>query len=73
MVKLLLRSAKQLHGLATDPDYPAPQYAEEIAWRLRLLEFSWERLTNPMTDAEAEVLLRQYFPDDPLVDKLYPK
>ena len=69
-LRWLLRSARQLQSLVTDPDYPAPQYAEEMAWRLRQLEDSWKSLTNPMTQSEAQALLSKHFPDDPLVAKL---
>jgi hypothetical protein len=71
-LRWLLRSARQLSSLVTDPDYPAPQHAEAIAWRVRQLEDSWKSLNNPMTEAEAEALLKQHFPDDPLVAKLFP-
>ena len=71
-LRWLLRSARQLSSLVTDPDYPTAQHAEEIAWRVRQLEDSWKSLNNPMTDAEAEALLKQHFPDDPLVAKLFP-
>jgi hypothetical protein len=69
-LKWLLRSAKQLQSLVTDPDFPAPQYAEEIAWRVRQLEDSWRSLNNPVSQAEAEALMMRYFPEDPLVVKL---
>src|SRR3989442_6756635 len=45
-LKWLLRSAKLLHSLATDPEYPARQYAEDIAWRLCQLEDSWKMLES---------------------------
>ena len=72
-VRWLLRSATHLHGLAIDPDYPAPQYADEIAWRMRQLEDSWRSLNNPMTGAEAEAQLKKHFPDDPLFATLVPE
>jgi hypothetical protein len=64
-LKWLLRSATHLHGLAMDPDYPAPEDAEEIAWRARQLEDSWRSLNNPMSSAEAEALLKKHFSGDP--------
>jgi hypothetical protein len=69
-LKWLLRSATHLQGLARDPDYPATQNAEAIAWRVRQLEDSWRSLNNPMTDAEAEAYLSRLFPTDPLLAKL---
>ena len=69
-LRWLLRSASHLLGLATDPDYPAPHDAEEIAWRVRQLEDSWRSLNNPMSEAEARTQLKKHFADDPLVAKL---
>jgi hypothetical protein len=54
----------------TDPEFPGPECAEEIAWRLRQLEDSWQTLNNPLSQGEAEALLRKHFPDDPLAAKL---
>ncbi len=71
-LRWLLRSASHLLGLATDPDYPAPQHAEEIAWRVRQLEDSWRSLNNPMSEAEAQAHLKKHFADDPLIAKLSP-
>lgn len=69
-LRWLLRSASHLIGLATDPDYPAPDHAEEIAWRVRQLEDSWRSLNNPMSEAEAQMHLKKHFADDPLMAKL---
>ena len=69
-LRWLLRSARQLQSLVTDPDYPVPQYAEEMAWRLCQLEDSWKSLNNPMTQDKAEALLRTHFSHDPLTAKL---
>jgi hypothetical protein len=69
-LKWLLRSARLLQSLVIDPEYPAPRYAEEIAWRLRQLEDSWKSLHNPLGQAEADALLKKHFPEDPLAAKL---
>jgi len=71
-LRWLLRSASHLLGLASDPDFPAPLYAEEIAWRVRQLEDSWRSLNNPMGEAEAHAHLKKHFADDPLTAKLAP-
>ena len=71
-LRWLLRSASHLLSLATDPDYPSPHHAEEIAWRLRQLEDSWRSLNNPMSEAEAQAHLKKHFADDPLSAKLSP-
>jgi hypothetical protein len=67
-----LRSANHLLGLVTDPDYPAPRFAEEIAWRVRQLEDSWRSLNNPLSEADAAAQVKTHFADDPLVAKLLP-
>jgi hypothetical protein len=36
-----------------------------VAGKLRQLEKSWEMIQNPMSDAEADAILRQAFPDEP--------
>ena len=71
-LKWLLRSGRNLLSLATDPDYPAPRSGDEIAWRMRQLEDSWRSLNNPIDEAEAQVLLKTHFSDDPLAAKLSP-
>jgi len=60
-LRWLPRSASHLLSLATDPDYPAPHHAEEIAWRLRQLEDSWRSLNNPMSEAQAQAHLKKHF------------
>ncbi len=69
-LKWLLRAGRQLQSLVEDPDYPVSDHGEQIAWRLEQLEDSWEGLNNPLSQAEADALLRQYFPNDPLAAKL---
>jgi len=69
-LKWLLRSARLLQSLATDPEYPAPERAEDFVWRLRQLEDSWKALNNPLSQADAEALIKKHFPDDPLAAKL---
>jgi len=71
-LRWLLRSASHLAGLASDPDSPAPHYAEEIAWRVRQLEDSWRSLNNPMSEAEAKTHLKNHFAEDSLIAKLAP-
>jgi len=69
-LKWLLRSGAHLTSLVTDPDYPVPHDADEIAWRVRQLEDSWKSLNNPMSAAEAQTLVKKHFPDEPLTTKL---
>ena len=64
-LKWMLRLARLLDGLVNDPDFPDRQFAVEIDGRLRQLQDSWDALNNPMTEAEADALTAQYFPDEP--------
>src|SRR5437868_226333 len=47
-LKWLLRSARHLLSLVTDPDYPFSEYADDFAWRVQQLEDSWKSLNNPL-------------------------
>lgn len=60
----MIRGARALLNLASDPDFPATQFAGEISGKLLQLEDSWQSLNNPMTDAEADAILQRAFPDE---------
>jgi hypothetical protein len=62
-LKMMLRSTRMLLNLAQDPDYPARRFIPELSGKLRQLEASWESLNNPMTEVEADALLRRVFPN----------
>ena len=64
-LKLMLRLGRSFHAQVSDPDFPLPQFAPEVAGKLRQLEHSWEMIQNPMSDAEADAILGQAFPDGP--------
>src|SRR6266446_7890314 len=51
-LKLMLRLGRSFHAQVSDPDFPLPQFAPEVAGKLRQLEHSWEMIQNPMSDAE---------------------
>jgi hypothetical protein len=63
--KWLLRSALKLDSMVKDPEYPARPFGPDIAGKLLQLQQSWESLNNPMTEAEADAILQQVFPDEP--------
>ena len=64
-LKLMLRLGRSFHAQVSDPDFPLRQFAPEVAGKVRQLEKSWEMIQNPMSDAEADAILRQAFPDEP--------
>jgi hypothetical protein len=64
-LKLMLRLGRSLHAQVSDPDFPLRPCAPEIGGKLRQLEKSWEMIQNPMSDGEADAILRQAFPHGP--------
>src|SRR5947208_6432596 len=56
---------RSFRAQVSDPDFPLRQFAPEVAGKLRQLEKSWEMIQNPMSETEAEAILRQAFPDEP--------
>ena len=64
-LKLMLRLGRSLHAQVSDPDFPLRQCVPEVGGKLRQLEKSWEMIHNPMSDGEADAVLRQAFPDEP--------
>lgn len=63
-LKWMIRGARALLNLVSDPDFPARQFVAEISGKLLQLEDSWQSLNNPMTDAEADAILQKAFPDE---------
>ena len=64
-LKLMLRLGRSLHAQVSDPDFPLRQCVPEVGGKLRQLEKSWDMIHNPMSDGEADAVLRQAFPDEP--------
>ena len=62
-LKWMIRMARALLNLVSDPDFPARRLVSEISGKLLQLEDSWESLNNPVTDAEADEILKA-FPDE---------
>ncbi len=67
---LMLRSARILQTLMQDPEFPASELLPEISGKLLQLESSWRTLNNPMTAAQADAMLKEIFPDDPVLEKV---
>ncbi|MBI2949225.1 MAG: hypothetical protein HYY23_16410 [Verrucomicrobia bacterium] len=63
-LKWMIRAARALLNLVSDPDFPAKQFVTEISGKLLQLEDSWQSLNNPMSDAEADTILQKAFPDE---------
>jgi hypothetical protein len=63
-LKWMIRSARALLNVVSDPDFPSSQWIAEISGKLLQLEDSWQSLNNPMTDAESDAILQKAFPDE---------
>ena len=63
-LKWMMRGARALLNLVSDPDFPAREFVAEISGKLLQLEDSWLSLNNPMTDGEADAILQKAFPDE---------
>jgi hypothetical protein len=63
IVKLLLRVLRLLYVEVSDPDFPNKAISEDFHWRLGKLEDSWLMFHGRMSDAEAERILNQAFPE----------
>ena len=66
-VTYLLRNMYILHGLASD--FPERAYAAEIQGKIRQLEESRDTIHDPMTEEEADAILKKVIPDEPAVQK----
>lgn len=62
-LKWMLRFARAIYATAADPDYPSREVAEELHGRLIQLEHSRRMIQEPMPEAKADALLREFFPE----------
>jgi hypothetical protein len=62
---MLLRSARLMHAQMVDPNFSDRSMASRVQAILWHLEDTWQATHNTMSDAEAEAILRQVFPDEP--------
>jgi hypothetical protein len=61
----ILRWTRLLQTQVVDPEFPAQQFAPQLAGRLLQLEESWSLIHDPMPEAEADAILKAAFPDEP--------
>ena len=61
-LKLLLRLLRVLHAQAADPEFPDRSAAQELEAVIWKLDQSWQQFYNPMSEAEADEMLRECFP-----------
>lgn len=59
----IIRATRHLQDMAMDPEFPVRERADEIAGRLAQLEATYMEIHDPMTDEQADEILRQAFPD----------
>lgn len=63
-LKWMIRGARALLNVVSDPDFPARQFVAELSGKLLQLEDSWQSLNNPMTGSQADAILQKAFPDE---------
>ena len=62
-VQRLLRSARAMLTMTSDPDFPDRDAVNELEGRLIQLQHSWRQLHEPMAEAEADEVLAKVFPE----------
>jgi hypothetical protein len=67
-LSMMLHMGRILYAEVADPD-PKSVLAHEVSGKLSQLEQSWQMFHNPMTDAEADAILKSAFPDEPATGK----
>jgi len=60
-----LRTARLLECVASDPDSATPSALALLRAKIWQLERSWKTLFAPMSEAEADKILAEVFPDEP--------
>jgi hypothetical protein len=63
-LRALLIAGRALYTLTSDPEF-LNSLARDVRGRLGQLENPWEMLENPISEAEADRILAQAFPDEP--------
>ena len=61
----LIRETRHLQSMVNDPQFPVPECKATVEGRLYQLELAYREIHDPMTDAEADAILKQAFPDAP--------
>jgi hypothetical protein len=58
-----IRWTRQLQSMVADPEFLLPEYKATVAGRLSQLEEAFAMIHDPMSDAQADAILKQAFPD----------
>jgi hypothetical protein len=64
-LRWLLRAARLLHSLSADPDFPEPSARQQLEGVIWQMEESWKAIYEPMPEPQADLLLREIYPDEP--------
>ncbi len=64
-LKWLLKLTRVLHVEVADAGPPISRFLPEVTGKMHQLESAWEMIHNPMSDEEADAILRNVFPDEP--------
>ena len=57
----LIRGARTLHAQMLDPNWPHPELAGDVEISLWQLEQAWVQTHNPMSEAQADLILAEVF------------
>ena len=63
-LKWVLRTAKLLECVASDPDSASPSAIALLRAKIWQLERSWKMLYDPLSEEEANRILAEVFPDE---------
>jgi hypothetical protein len=61
----LIRETRHLQSMVNDPQFPVPECQATVDGRLYQLDLTYREVHDAMTDAEADAILKQAFPDAP--------
>ena len=64
-LKWALRTAKLLECVAADPDSSTSEAVALLRSKIWQLERSWKMLYDPIPEGQADLILREVFPDEP--------
>jgi hypothetical protein len=62
-LKWLLRLTKQIHSVASDPEFPDKSLLGQLEAQMCQLEESWELFYHRISEVEAEKILSETFPN----------
>jgi hypothetical protein len=60
-----IRQTRNLQSMVNDPEFPLPEFKAAVEGRLIQLETAYAEIHDPMSDAEADAILKEAFPDAP--------